>query len=572
MDYLNNFTEQALKQPVFFAQVREDALQDIELIKSRFPEGKIDIAMIASGGCTAAALIAETAIKSITLVDANPAQLFLTKLKLHLLQLPIKKRLEILGHKSIESQKRKRMIEGLMLSLEIPEGSLGDLEIISEVGLDYIGRYEILFEAFRKELELHQKEIEFLFTLDTIHEQVKLVEKESVLGSAIDVAFQKIFSRENLVRIFGHEATANRIQPFADHFAERMRVYLSSHLAKESPYFAQLFLGKFYNGIIYPWLESECCQLPEKVSFHESPMNHFLKTAKKKSFDLIHLSNILDWLPSNEAMELLENAIDALKPGGAVIIRQLNSTLELKNEKNGFIWDSKISSEYHKEDRSFFYRDLHIGFKSHVSRAPTVQKMADKILVDCRIFKGPFFNALLSKKMSFDMFKKIQIDFFYAVDFFSKPMAALIARLDQHDERINILHNIVEEHGDFNASHYHSETFRKFLKTLGLDPVKILDNTKPSPVVDAFNTALMGAVYSKEPLAGIACIGIIEYAFAEISAIIGNCVIDYGWVKRKELVHYGVHAELDKTHVKIFLFCLNLILIILKQKKLLIQD
>lgn len=557
MKNLPNFTKRALKQPVLFAQVREDSLQDIELIKSRFPEGKIDIAMIASGGCTAAALIADASVKNLTLVDANPAQLALTKLKLHLLQLPIKKRLEILGHEVIEPQKRKIMIEGLMLALDIPEEVIGDLDIISELGLDFIGRYEIVFEAFRKELQDHRDAIESLFTLEDIQEQVKLVSKGCILGDAIDLAFQKVFSQEHLVKIFGPEATANRIQPFADHFAERTRAYLSSYLAKDSPYFAQLFLGQFHQGTVYPWLKSEGIQLPEHISFHLSPMNQFLKTTKNNCFDLIHLSNILDWLPSDHAAELLDNAIHALKPGGAVIIRQLNSNLDVRSFENDFKWDSIGSAEYHKHDRSFFYRDLHIGFIPHTSRAPNIQKKADKILADCGIFNGPFFETLRSGKMSLDNFKKTQIDFFYAVDFFSKPMAALIARLDQHDQRIDILHNIVEEHGDFNASYYHSETFRQFLKSLGLDPYKVLENNKTSPAVDAFNTALMGAVYSKDPLAGIGCIGIIEYAFAEISATIGNCVIDRGWVNRKELVHYGVHAELDKTHAEDFFILLE---------------
>lgn len=557
MKNLHNFIEQALEQPVLFAQVREDSLQDIELIKSRFPEGKIDIAMVASGGCTAAALISETSINSLTLVDANPSQIALTKLKLHLMQFPIKRRLEILGHESMDPKKRKSIVEGMMLALDLPEEILGDLETISELGLDFIGRYEIVFDAFRQELKPHQSEIETLFVLESIQEQLKIVSKGSSLGDAIDAAFQKVFSQDNLVTIFGLGATANRIQSFADHFAERTRIYLSSHLAKDSPYFAQLLLGRFHGENVYPWLKNECSQLPECLSFYLSPMNQFLKEIGKNRFDLIHLSNILDWLPSEEAEELLDDAIHSLKPGGAIIIRQLNSNLDLRSYKNSFLWDSKSSSEYHRDDRSFFYRDLHIGFKPHVSRAPNVQKIADQILTDCGIFKGPFFESLRSGKMSLDVFRGTQIDFFYAVDFFSKPMAALIAKLDQHEQRIDILHNIVEEHGDFNSSQYHSETFRQFLKSLGLDPCKVLEGSKASPAVDAFNTALIGAVYSKDPLAGIGCIGIIEYAFAEISATIGNCAIDHGWIKRKELIHYGVHAELDKTHAEDFFILLE---------------
>ena len=40
----------------------------------------------------------------------------------------------------------------------------------------------------------------------------------------------------------------------------------------------------------------------------------------------------------------------------------------------------------------------------------------------------------------------------------------------------------------------------------------------------------------------------IEYAFADISALIGRRVVDLGWVKADELVHYSLHAEIDKRH------------------------
>lgn len=549
---INDFPNNILNFPLLFAQVREDSLLDIQLIKSHFPEGKIDVAMIASGGCTAAALTSNSAINSLALVDANPSQLALTKLKLHLLQFPLKKRLEILGHKSIDAKLRQSMIEGIMHALDIPLEIFGEIIFVSEHGLDFVGRYERLFDEFRSQLQPYQGLIEDLFHLEIIEEQTKLIKKGSLLGDAIDATFQKVFSQDNLTMIFGQEATANRIQSFADHFVERIRKYLSNHLAKDSPYFAQLFLGRFYNENFYPWLNIENAYLPDNISFHHMHMNEFLANADKESYDLIHLSNILDWLKPEEAEKMLENTYKALKPGGAVIIRQLNSCLDFKSYNNALRWEAKTSEEYHQEDRSFFYRELHVGFKPHVSMAPQITKIADQVLLDSKIFEGTFFQSIYSKAMDLDFFRRTQIDFFYAVDYFSKPMIVLASKLDLHHQRIDILHNIVEEHGDFDSNLYHSETFRVFLRSLGVNTSETFKIKKINPAVDAFNAALVGTAYAKDPLVGIACIGIIEYAFAEISAIIGNYVIDCKWVKKNELVHYGVHAELDKTHAEDF--------------------
>jgi len=106
-------------------------------------------------------------------------------------------------------------------------------------------------------------------------------------------------------------------------------------------------------------------------------------------------------------------------------------------------------------------------------------------------------------------------------------------------------------HGDFDVEKYHSNTFKKFLNGLGCDPTH-LENKIAHPEVMSFNTALMGVSLSGDPLVAIGCLGIIEYAFADISAEIGKTVIQRGWVKKEDLFHYSLHAELDKRHSEEF--------------------
>ena len=77
------WVERALELPLLFAQVREDALQDVALVRACSRGAQV--LLIASGGCTAAALAAEANVARLVLVDPNPAQLALTRLKLHLL-------------------------------------------------------------------------------------------------------------------------------------------------------------------------------------------------------------------------------------------------------------------------------------------------------------------------------------------------------------------------------------------------------------------------------------------------------------------------------------------------------
>lgn len=87
--------------------------------------------------------------------------------------------------------------------------------------------------------------------------------------------------------------------------------------------------------------------------------------------------------------------------------------------------------------------------------------------------------------MSREDFIETQIQFFFAVIFFSRPMAGLAGRM---------------------------------------------------PVLDDLRT-------------GLGLFGIIEDMFARISAHIGKSVVDRGFLKAEQIVHYATHEMLDEEHV-----------------------
>ena len=81
------------------------------------------------------------------------------------------------------------------------------------------------------------------------------------------------------------------------------------------------------------------------------------------SVDFAHLSNILDWLVPEEAAAVLQSAHRVLKPGGLVLIRQLNSSLDIPHLPSGFLWDVEAGRAMESRDRSFFYPEIHLGMK-----------------------------------------------------------------------------------------------------------------------------------------------------------------------------------------------------------------
>lgn len=324
---------EAARMPVAFAQVREDPIIDSTLVRELGAPRRI--CMIASGGDTAAVLA--SSVVELHLVDANLAQLQLTRLKLDLLSnAGAEERKVTLGHSASAPESRAESLRNRQEKLNLPVDCFGSPEMVADLGVDYAGRYECLFRELAKQING---------------------------GAHVEEALDSCMRLENLVCLFGETATQNPVQSFSRHFAERLRLIRSSHLAKSNPFLSQMLLGRFQAGESYDWHRLPERPIEVEVHYHHLLMDAALDSLEPGSLDLIHLSNILDWLSPNEAAATLDRAAKTLRPGGMVVIRQLNSSLAIPHLSSHFSWRESLAQKLHEEDRSFFYRALHIGEK-----------------------------------------------------------------------------------------------------------------------------------------------------------------------------------------------------------------
>jgi len=162
-----------------------------------------------------------------------------------------------------------------------------------------------------------------------------------------------------------------------------------------------------------------------------------------------------------------------------------------------------------------------------------------------------YFKALEEGAFDKEDFIETQIQFLFAVVFFSRPMAVLAARLPRPEMRVNVIHNVVEEHGEGNLKLSHEKTFLTLLAGLGVGPEDI-ESRALWPEVRAFNTILTGLTNSDDVFTGVAVLGIIEDLFAGFSARLGRGILKNGWIAEEALVHYGTHEELDEEHADEF--------------------
>lgn len=348
------WVDEAMASPIAFAQVREDPLVDLAAIRAAGSRCR-RMLMVASGGCTAAFLAGRMAADTLELVDVSSAQLALTRLKLRWLATATPdERLALLGHTAMAASARADRVARDARVVGVDPALFGPGA--AEMGLDHAGRYERLFAALRARLLPHRPALEDLLALaDPARQRRRL---RGRLGQAIDRALAAVMRQGILERLFGSGATANRRQPFARHFAERTRWAIAQLPAADNPWLAQLLLGR-YQRVRAPWLElGQRSRLPTVRLRHGSLLAAL--EADDAPLDVIHASNVLDWLPPAEAARLLDACWRRLRPGGVVIIRQLNSMLDVPACEPRLRW-LPLAARLHARDRSFFYRALHLG-------------------------------------------------------------------------------------------------------------------------------------------------------------------------------------------------------------------
>jgi S-adenosylmethionine-diacylglycerol 3-amino-3-carboxypropyl transferase len=350
----------AARMPIAFAQVREDARADLELLR-HLPSGELRGMMIASGGCTAAALAASRRFSSLHLVDVNLAQLALCRLKLHLLQTATtRERMEVLGHAACAPDFRAAKLAEAMGALALSQDVLGPFPFVAERGPDQVGRYELLFAELRDQMRTSEDEWIAICRDDNATKRAARIGPGTTLGNALDVAFDRVMALPNLVHLFGSEATRNSREPFSRHFARRTRNAIADLPTHDNPYLWQMLLGRFPDGTAYPWLSAAAPQRMPRIVESVGTMDSALADCPGE-FDFVHLSNILDWLSSEQAARTLQLSHQALRPGGYVIIRQLNSTLAIPAIGPQLEWLPELANDLHARDRSFFYRLIHVG-------------------------------------------------------------------------------------------------------------------------------------------------------------------------------------------------------------------
>lgn len=181
-----------------------------------------------------------------------------------------------------------------------------------------------------------------------------------------------------------------------------------------------------------------------------------------------------------------------------------------------------------------------------------MENLIEQILQETKYQKNLYFQTLHDGSFTKEDFVETQIQFYFAVVFFPRPMAAVAAKIPTHEKRLEIMRNVWEEHGDGDSSDFHGNTFIEFLNRIGKVGSEEIQKRKLWPEIRAFNSLLTGTCVMDEYIVGTALMGMIERMFSDISSIIGKGIVTRNWLKSEEMIHYNLHEKLDIKHSQDF--------------------
>ncbi len=302
-----------------FAVVREDAEIEARLVE-RF--GAKRILLVASAGCTALTLAARDPSLNITLYDFNPAQFELLDRKLEALDQP--ERWNVGGGQKTDLREH------------------GDFEGLFRVLRHFLQEFVDSPAAFTQ------------FFDEPEAEKRRRTVAEWSTNPYWPVAFRLAFDHTFLDVMFTPAATQHAAPgSYPRYFQQVIERGLNRDAAASNPFLQHILLGHFrkrppYLGTTPPTFERVLGGLPDVPALDR--------------FDLIHLSNIFDWMEQPAIESWCAALQDRCKPGAVIVNRQLNNKRRLEATfRPHFRFDEGLGDTLQRADRSLFYNRIMVG-------------------------------------------------------------------------------------------------------------------------------------------------------------------------------------------------------------------
>ncbi len=166
-----------------------------------------------------------------------------------------------------------------------------------------------------------------------------------------------------------------------------------------------------------------------------------------------------------------------------------------------------------------------------------------------RIDQSTYF-VKLNKKPSLKNFIESQKGFITAVDHWSKLLAQLIVILPTSKDRMAVVNNLYDEHGNGDETKTHVTTFSNFIESLqesntkqAIYPTCTYTTTE---FAQAFNQRLQDQFKTSDWIFCTSMLAMIEYTYIKVCKMIHTYASQF--IKEDKIEHYSLHETIDQKH------------------------
>lgn len=292
---------------ILFSQTREDPNVELSVTSENN-----HILLVGSGGCTVMSLINNNVVD---VVDSNIEQIFLIKLKMHLANYA-DKYLDIICGKNISDDDINNILYNL--PNDIKEYWNNNIDKI-KFGINRCGVFEQLFRDLVKS----------------------------------NFNYDVLFDKKYLSSLFSNDAVKHT-EEFKKHFSNVIKKYEDSYKPCDN-YFYNQILYDCYNQDVPIYLNNldNVVKYNNNVTFHNNTMTEYLLHNVDKKYDIIQISNLLDWMSHSDRKQLIMLCYNALNKNGFIIIRRLNGSYKLSD-----YLDEYFILHSNPQDKSHFYSEV----------------------------------------------------------------------------------------------------------------------------------------------------------------------------------------------------------------------
>lgn len=175
--------------------------------------------------------------------------------------------------------------------------------------------------------------------------------------------------------------------------------------------------------------------------------------------------------------------------------------------------------------------------------------ISQKIFEREQIEKHELFERLKANSFSEQQIKFIGLQIYHVVLHFPRFLAAILSNIHDFKTRMPLVENLFEEHGRLNIAYVHSETYKTFLKGIGITEDEI-KNSRPSIPVIAYNRAVTDLCLHHSFIEGLSALAVIEEIVARVSPLIGSYAKRAFTQQKESLFHFTSHETLDIEHAR----------------------